>query len=151
MRKRVLFTGAVLAVILLLGSTSAAFASSGSATAVHGWTSVAEQLHLSPADVASIKSEIASGKSIKDVLSEHGITMNEIRNAISSAALDGGHVSNTQIATIAAKLGLNATDIQNDINSGKSLQQILTEHNITNDQLHAALGSFKKNSKSKSS
>ena len=137
--------------ILILGSTSAAFASSGSATSVHGWTSVAEQLHLSPSDVASIKSEIAAGKSIKDVLAEHNITMDQIRSAIASVGSTGGHLSNTQIAAIGAKLGLNATNIQNDINSGKSLQQILAEHDITNEQLHAALGSFKKTSAKKSS
>lgn len=112
-------------------------------------TAFAANLQLNPNDVASIRSEIASGKPIKDVLLDHQISMRQIRGAL-GAVIDehpnslGRHkLSNTQIATIATKLGLDPTQIEHDIASGKSLHEILQANNITQDQMRSAFGQKK--------
>ncbi len=130
MRKKVFITGGMIALFLILSSS----------------TALAANLQLNPNDIASIRSEIASGKPIKDVLVEHHITMKQIRGALGAVVDDsenslGKHkLSNTQIATIATKLGLDPTEIENDIASGKSLHEILQANNITPDQMKAAFG-----------
>lgn len=126
MRKKVFVTGGLLALFLILGSHAA----------------LAASLDLSSNEVAVIKSEIASGKPIKDVLEEHHITMAQIRSALGAVVNEQGRhkLSNTQIATIATKLGLDADLVQKEIASGKTLQQILGDHSITEEQLRAAFG-----------
>lgn len=126
MRKKVFVTGGMIALFLILSSS----------------TALAANLQLNPNDIATIKSELASGKPIKDVLVEHQITMKDIREALGAVANEEGHhkLSNTQIATIATKLGLDVTQIQAEIASGKSLHEILKSHNITPDQVREALG-----------
>jgi hypothetical protein len=125
MRKKVFITGGMIALFLILSSRSA----------------LAANLQLNPSDIAVIKSELASGKPIKDVLVEHQITMEQIRGALGAVIGEDSHhkLSNTQIATIATKLGLNVDQIQSEIASGKSLHEILKSHNITQDQVRAAL------------
>ena len=128
MRKKVFITGGLLALMLILSSG----------------TAYAAGLQLSPDEVATIRTEIQSGKPIKDVLEEHHITMGQIRGVLQGGLESNGHkLSNTQIASIATKLGLDATAIQAEIASGKSLQQILKDHSITEDQLKAAFGAKK--------
>ena len=126
MRKKVFITGGMIALFLILSSS----------------TAFAANLQLNPNDVASIRSEIASGKPIKDVLEEHHITMRQIRGALGAVIDEEGRhkLSNTQIATIATKLGLDPTQIENDIASGKSLHEILLANNITPEQMRAAFG-----------
>lgn len=119
MRKRAFVTGGMIALILILGSS----------------TAFAANLQLNPSEIALIKSEISSGKPIKDVLDEHHITMGQIRNALGMALNKGGKLSNTQIAMIATRLGLDASQIQSEIASGKTLIQVLKDHNITDAQL----------------
>jgi hypothetical protein len=126
MRKRVFVTGGMIALLLILSSS----------------TAFAANLQLNPNDIEIIKSEIASGKPIKDVLVEHQITMGQIREALGAVLDESGHhkLSNTQIATIATKLGLDVDQIQGEIADGKSLHEILQEHNITPEQMRAAFG-----------
>ncbi|MDB4984457.1 MAG: hypothetical protein JWM20_636 [Patescibacteria group bacterium] len=142
MRKKVFLAGGVIALFILIGTTHA-YAQS-SLRSFHGSAAismVASKLNLSSDDVALMKAEIASGKSVKDVLAEHNITMDQIRSAIQAAYPQTKHLSNTQIAAISAKLGINPADVQNEINAGKSLQQIMKDHNITPDKLRAAFES----------
>lgn len=126
MRKKVFITGSLLALFLLISSS----------------TAFAQSLQLSSDEVATIKTEIHSGKPIKDVLKDHNISMNQIRAALGSTGI-GKHrtkLSNTQISTIATKLGLDAVEVQSEIDSGKSLQEILKAHNITQDQIRQVFG-----------
>ena len=126
MRKKVFITGSLLALFLLISSS----------------TAFAQSLQLSSDEVATIKTEIHSGKPIKDVLKDHNISMNQIRTALGSTGI-GKHrakLSNTQISTIAAKLGLDATQVQSEIHAGKSLPEILKAHNITQDQIRQVFG-----------
>ncbi len=126
MRKKVFITGSLLALFLLISSS----------------TAFAQSLQLSSDEVATIKTEIHSGKPIKDVLKDHNISMHQIRTALGSTGI-GKHrtkLSNTQISTIAAKLGLDATQVQAEIDAGKSLPEILKTHNITQDQIRQVFG-----------
>ena len=126
MRKKVFITGGMIALFLILSSS----------------TAFAANLQLNPNDIANIRSEIASGKPIKDVLVEHQITMGQIREALGSVLDEQGHhkLSNTQIATIATKLGLDVDEVQAEITDGKSLHEILKDHNISREQIKAAFG-----------
>lgn len=137
MRKKAFIAGGVLALFILLGSTRA-FAQSPSSSSIHEGaviSSVASKLHLSPDDIAAMKAEIAAGKSIKDVLAEHNITMNDIRSAIQSAYPQSKHLTNTQIAAIATKLGVDPNDVQAKINKGETFQQIMKDYSITPEKL----------------
>lgn len=121
MRKKVFITGGLLALFLLLSSS----------------TAFAQSLKLSSDEIATIKTEINSGKPVRDVLKAHHISMDAIRSALGSTGM-GKHkakLSNTQIASIATKLGLDPVAIQAEIDSGKTFQQILKTHNITPDQI----------------
>lgn len=150
MRKKVFIAGGLLALIILLGS-STAFAQSPSKTSsrttnprIHSevWISkVATELHLTSEDVAAMQAEIAAGKSIKDVFAEHNITMAQIRNALGTVS-GSEHVrlSNTQISNIAGKLGLDPVKVQADIASGETLPQILKKYNIGKAQLEEVFG-----------
>lgn len=133
MRKKVFITGGMIALFLILSSS----------------TAFAANLQLNPNDIASIRSEIASGKPIKDVLEEHHITMRQIRGALGAVVDHNGHhkLSNTQIATIATKLGLDVDQVEDEIASGKSLHEILQAHNITQEQMKAAFGPRPKGAK----
>lgn len=124
MRKKVFITGGLLALFLILGSHAA----------------LAASLDLTSNDIAAIRSEIASGKPVKDVLEEHHITMAQIRAILGSAIGEHGRhkLSNTQIATIATNLGLDPNHVQSEIAEGKSLRDILNDHHITEQQLRAA-------------
>lgn len=126
MRKKVFITGSLLALFLLISSS----------------TAFAQSLQLSSDEVATIKIEIHSGKPIKDVLKDHNIGMNQIRAALGSTGI-GKHrakLSNTQISAIASRLGLNADQVQSEIDAGKSLPEILKAHNITQDQIRQVFG-----------
>lgn len=139
MRKKAFIAGGVVALILLLGSTRAFAQSQSSSNLREGSmiSSVATKLRLSPSDVAAMKSEIAAGKPVKDVLAEHNISMDDIRAAIQSAYPQHKHLSNTQIAAIATKLGISATDVQSKINQGETLSQIMSDYNITPEKIRA--------------
>ncbi len=129
MRKKVFITGGMIALFLILSSSTAFAANSP----------------LNPSDIAEIKQELAAGKPVKDVLVEHQITLGKIRGIL-AAMHDGGYelgrhkLSNTQIATIATKLGLDVDQVQNEIAQGETLHQILQNNNITLDDIRAAFG-----------
>jgi len=149
MRKKVFFIGSLLALVIILGATHA-YAQSPipSFKNSSGWNDtiladVATKLNISPADLASMKAEVDSGKAIKDVLTEHNITMTQVRMALSTVSkTDHRHISNTAIMSVATKLGLNTASVQADITAGLTLKQILTKYNITNTQLEAAIASL---------
>lgn len=126
MRKKVFITGGLIALFLLLSSS----------------TAFAQSLKLSSEEIALIKTEINSGIPVRDVLKAHHIGMNQIRAALGSTEM-GKHrakLSNTQISTIATKLGLDPVTILNEIDSGKTFQEILKAHNITKEMIKTALG-----------
>lgn len=52
---------------------------------------------------------------------------------------DRHKLSNTQIAFIAKKLGVNTNDVQTEIAAGKSLPEILKAHNLTKEQIKGAI------------
>ena len=83
MRKRVFITGGLLALFLLLSSS----------------TAFAQSLKLSSEEIATIKTEINSGMPVKDVLKAHNISMDAIRSALGSTAFgkSKAKLSNTQI------------------------------------------------------
>ena len=112
-------------------------------------TAFAANLQLNPNEIASIRSEIASGKPIKVVLEGHHITMRQIRGALGAVVDEKGRhkLSNTQIATIATKLGLDVGQIEDEIASGKSLHEILQAYNITQEQVETAFGPRPKGTK----
>lgn len=124
MRKKAFFTGGLLVLMLLLSNT--AFASN---------------LQLNTEEVNKIKTEINAGKPVKDVLKEHNITMDDIRSTLAETGMGKSHhkLSNTQIAFIAKKLGLNTNDVQTEIAAGKSLPEILKAHNLTKEQIRSAV------------
>ena len=121
MRKKVFITGGLIAIMLLISST----------------TAVAASMQLSSSEAAAIKTEVIAGKPIKDVLEEHHITMAQIRAALATGASGKHKLSNTQISNIASKLGLNLAQVQAEIAAGDTLPQILQANHITEDQLKA--------------
>lgn len=127
MRKKVFITGGLLALMLILSSS----------------TAFAQSLKLSSDEISTIKTEITAGKPIKDVLKSHNITMSQIKSALGDTGYAKEHfkLTNTQIAAIATKLGLDMSTVQSEIDAGKSLPEILKAHNITPDQLKSVLGS----------
>lgn len=145
MRKKVFLAGSVLVLMLILGSGLASAEASHSSPYHHGHhglflEEIASKLNLSSEDIDAIKSEIRSGLSIRDVLANHGITMSDIRTALGTITNDH-RLSNTQIQTLANKMGLDADEIQNEIDSGKSLHEIMRSHDITPEKVHATFGS----------
>lgn len=124
MRKKVFFTGGLLALFLLISSN----------------TAFAQTLALSSEEVASIKTEIQSGKSVKEVLRAHNISMDKIRSLLGATPLgkERAKLSNTQIASIATRLGIDPETVQQQIDEGKSLREILKAHNLSPDQIRAA-------------
>ena len=137
MRKKVFITGGLLALLLLLSSS----------------TAFAQSLKLSPDEITSIKTELNAGTPVKQVLSSHGLTMDTIRTALGSTGIGKDHLklTNTQIADMAAKLGLDPAQIQSEIDSGETFQQIMAAHNITlatvKSVVHDELSTAKKPSK----
>ncbi len=121
MRKRVFITGSLLALFLLLSSS----------------TVFAQSLKLSSEEITTIKTEINSGKPVRDVLRAHNIGMDTIRAALAATHLGKNKqkLTNTQIVNIATKLNLDPSVVQSEINSGKSFQEILKTHNITQEQI----------------
>jgi len=145
MRKKVFLAGSVLVLMLILGSGLASAESPQANPHHHGHhglflEEIASKLNLSSDDIESMKLEIKSGLSIRDVLANHGITMNDIREALGTVMNDH-RLSNTQIQTLANKMGLDADEIQAEIDSGKSLHEILKGHDITPEKVHATFGS----------
>lgn len=127
MRKKVFITGGLLALMLILSSG----------------TAFAQSLKLSNDEITTIKTEITAGKPVKDVLRDHNITMGQIKSALGDTRYAKEHfkLTNTQIASIASKLGLDVSVVQSEIAAGKSLPEILKSHNITPDQLRSVIGS----------
>lgn len=121
MRKRVFITGGLIALMLIISSN----------------TVFAQSLKLSQEEMTAIRTEIDSGKPIKDVLKKHNITMPKIRAFLGETGQGKDHIklSNTQIATIASKLNLDPKTIQAEIDSGKSFAQILKDNDITKKQI----------------
>ena len=125
MRKKVFLMGSLIALMLIFASS----------------TAFAANLQLSADEAHSIKNEIASGRPIKDVLKEHNITMGQVRSALAGMKAEGFHgkslhkLSNTQIATLAEKLGIDAGTLESEIDSGKNLPEILKDYGITREQL----------------
>lgn len=68
--------------------------------------------------------------------------MDQIRAALGTTLNENHKLSNTQIATIATKLGLDVNTVQTEIASGETLQQIVKANNITEDQLKSVFGSI---------
>lgn len=124
MRKKAFITGGLLVLMLLLSNT--AFAST---------------LQLNSEEITKIKTEINSGKPVRDVLKSHHISMEAIRSTLAEtgAGKDRHKLTNTQITNIAKKLGVNITDIQSEIAAGKSMPEILKSHNITKEQIRSIL------------
>lgn len=155
MRKKVFFIGGLLALVIILGATHA-YAQSPVSSFKHasGWndtilSDVATKLNISPADLATMKAEVDSGKALKDVLAEHNITMAQVRTALGTVShSEHNRASNTAIISLATKLGLDTTSVQADITAGLTFKQILTKYNITNTQLETALASLHPNVKS---
>lgn len=132
MRKKVFFTGTLLVLMLVLAASTTAFA---------------ETLSISNDEARSIKSELKEGKPVKDVLERHNITMGQIRSALTqNGGFENGNrkLSNTQIAAIAVRLGLNPETVQAQIEAGKTLQEILKENNITQQQIKESVMSERK-------
>lgn len=127
MRKKVFITGGLIALMLILSSS----------------TAFAQSLKLSSDEISTIKTEITAGKPIKDVLKDHNITMGQIKSALGDTQYAKEHfkLTNTQIAAIATKLGLDVSILQAEVDSGKNLPEILKAHNITLDQVKEVLGS----------
>jgi len=124
MRKKAFITGGLLVLMLLLSNT--AFAST---------------LQLNSEEITKIKTEINSGKPVRDVLKSHNISMEAIRSTLAETGIGKDHhkLTNTQITNIAKKLGVNITDIQSEIAAGKSMPEILKSHNITKEQIRNIL------------
>lgn len=139
MRKKVFIAGSILALFLILG-TRAAFADNGQAEKRrHAPTefsaAIAERLQLSVDDVESIRVELASGKSAQEVLRERGITLDQIRAALGSVAKQHHRLSNTELVTLAKRLGLDPVVIQSELEAGKSFREILRDHNVSADRI----------------
>ncbi|NBV42506.1 hypothetical protein EBR96_07040 [bacterium] len=100
-------------------------------------TAFAQSLKLSSDEIATIKTEINSGKPVRDVLRAHNIGMESIRAALAAThpGKNKPKLTNTQIASIAAKLNLDPIVVQSEIDAGKTFQEILESHNITRDQI----------------
>lgn len=126
MRKRVFITGGLIVLMLIISSN----------------TVFAQSLKLSQEEMTAIKTEIDSGKPVKDVFKKHNITMPKIRAFLGETGQGKDHMklSNTQIATIASKLNLDPKIIQAEIDSGKSFAQILKDNNITKSQIMTLVG-----------
>lgn len=124
MRKRVFFSGTIIAIILLLSSSSA----------------FAHSLKISDAEAQLIKTEIKEGAPIKDVLEKHNITLGQIKKALAGAGFKQGKrtISHAQIVSLTTKLGLDVKQVQEEIESGKTFKEILKEQNITQEQLRDA-------------
>lgn len=151
MRKKVFLTGSLLLLLLLLGGTTAYAANLDHHSRAfhqkmsHGdaWIAmIATKLNLTADDIAQIQSEIASGKTIEQVLYQRNITMDQVREALGAAFPNAGKhgLSNTKIAMIATKLGLDAGQIKEELASGKTLAQVMKDHDITSEQIESAFG-----------
>jgi uncharacterized protein (DUF433 family) len=145
MRKKVFFIGGLLALIIILGATHAyAQSSTPDLKHGHGWndtvlSDLATTLNISPTDLAAMKTEVDSGKALKDVLAKHNITMDQVRAALATVSKsDHRHMSNTAIMAVATKLGLDTASVQADIEAGLTFKQILKKNNITDAQLQTA-------------
>ncbi len=99
---------------------------------------IAERLQLSVDDVETIRVELASGKSAKEVLRERGITLDQIRAALGSVAKQHHRLSNTELVTIAKRIGLDPTVIASELDAGKSFRDILRDHNVSADDVRKA-------------
>ncbi len=85
-----------------------------------------------------IKSEIAAGKDLHQILKAHNITPEQMESIFPHP-----QPSDEQIADIATKLGLDAAVIKQELASGKKLPEILKAHNITDEQLKTVFGERK--------
>ena len=122
MRKRVFFAGAFVVVALLMTSPVV----------------FAEEMEMTREEVLSIKTELKSGKPIKDVLEKYGITMGQIRSVLNkNGELEhrGKKITNTQIAAITETLGLDPETIQEEVEQGKTIQQVLRQNNVTPERV----------------
>lgn len=125
MRKRVFFVGAFIVIALLFASPVA----------------FAEEVRLDRDEIMSMKKELQEGIPVKEVLEKHGITMGQIRSMLTKSGgfeHAGKKLTNTQIASIATTLGLDVDSVQADVESGKTLQEILQDNSITQDQMRDA-------------
>jgi uncharacterized protein (DUF433 family) len=134
MRKKAFITGGLLVLMLLLSNT--AFAST---------------LQLNSDEITKIKTEINAGAPVKDVLKSHNISMEAIRSTLAETGIGKSHhkLTNTQIANIATKLGVTVTGIQAEIDAGKSMSEILKNHNLTKEQIRNVLSSEQVNTDQK--
>lgn len=132
MRRQVFFTGTLIALMLLVAST----------------TAFAQGLSITNEEARAIKTEIKEGKPVKEVLEKHNITMGQVRSALTQAGgfeHNGKKLTNTQIANLAETLNLDPELVQDEIEAGKSLQEILQANDITPEQVRDAMRETKQN------
>lgn len=126
MRKKIFFSGALITLSLLLVST----------------TTFAQGLRISHDEAQTMRTEIAAGTPVQDVLKKHNINMKQVMAAFKNLqpiTVSGKKVSRTQIASAVRSLGLNPQDIQKEILAGTSLQDILKKHNLSEQDVLKAL------------
>jgi hypothetical protein len=106
---------------------------------------------LSTSDVTA---QLQGGRSLHDILSSKGVTFSQVRQAVRAAggntAIAGRHhhhqgagidsASSSQfLDVLAGKLGLSATNLTQDLQSGQGLAQIASAQGLSSDQLVSAI------------
>lgn len=158
MNKKLLATGGLVSSLLLLSTTAAAYAATSTAPSRQAPTNTSRMRHMRNdgafvttmatklgLDAATVKAELDSGKTIRDILADNNITEEKMKAAFGGRGHGGrGHGmmhDNSKLTEIATKLGLDAAAVKEQLDSGKSFKDILTENNITHEQIKTVLGS----------
>lgn len=148
MYKNVLVTGGIVSSLLLTGA-STTFAQNTSTEhntmpkpmhrmmSVEHFADMATKLGL---NADTVKQELSSGKTWQDILKENNITEAQLKTLFGTPK-----INDTHLLDLATKLGLNADQVKQELASGKKWQDILTEHNITKDQVKQLITSEKPN------
>lgn len=126
MRKKVFFSGALIALSLLIISTP----------------TFAQGLRISNDEAQTMRTEIAAGKPVREVLTKHNISMQQIMRAMKSLqpiTISGKKISRTQIATAVRSLGINPQEVQKEILAGTNFQDILKKYNLSEQDILNAL------------
>ena len=134
----------VLALMLLTGTAFASAVSTPSVSTSHKGIMLSDQQINTIAsefgiDAVKLKEEVVTGTKFKDILKQNNITMAQLK------AVFGNRTPTSQmISAFASKFNLDPTQIQTELQSGKTLKDILKEHNITAQQIRIALDKGKK-------
>ena len=149
MYKKVIATGSIVSSLFLM-ATPATFAQTVTPTMrteqrrpMHRGehlNMIAEQLGL---NVEDIKKELESGKKLPQVLEEHGITKEKMKETFGDREGKMPQKFERALDVIAPKLGLNADEVRAELKAGKTFKEILDAHGITQEQVKANLGEFK--------